>query len=271
MRKWLGIALQGAGFFLHAHRHCLRGVKKKDQTPLLERIQYLQGKSKIACDKYLKIQFIVTGKENLVPGQKLYIGNHTSMVDPILFMGINDDPVTVVSKKEISEFPFFKTFTSYIDCPYLDRSDLRSEIRVFKKIDDMMQQHPGLSVLIYPEGTRSKEIGFPLLPFHPGTFKIATRRDLPICPFVMYLPERTIDPQFHYKVYPVQVAYLKPLMPEEYNTMTNQEIADLLHIRMEIALDELRVREAMYLKMYNGYSPEDAIKKLTYKKNSKVL
>jgi 1-acyl-sn-glycerol-3-phosphate acyltransferase plsC3 len=270
MRKWLGIACRGAGFFIGAHHHCRKGVKHLEKTNLFDRIHYIQGKAKIACDKYLKIQFIISGSENLIEGQKLYVGNHTSLIDPVLFMAINDDPVTVVAKKEISATPFFKTFASYVECPFVDRSDLRSEIRVFRKLNDMIETNRGLSVLIYPEGTRSKETDFPLLPFHPGTFKVATRQDLPICPFVMYLPERTIDPQFHYKVYPIQVAYLKPMMPEEYRTLTNQEIADRLHARMEVALNEMKAREEMYVQRYNGYSKEKTTKVLTYKKDSRT-
>lgn len=271
MRKWFGIFCRAWYLFFSVHAHCRIAVRHKEKNPLIQRIRYLKAKARIACGKKLRVRFVIRGEENLVQGQKLYIGNHTTIFDPVAFVATNRDDVTVVSKKEVENYPFFKTFARFIDCPFLDRSDLRSEIKIFRQIDNMLGEHPELSVLIFPEGTRSKEKDFPLLPFHAGTFKVATRRDLPICPFVMYSGERVLDRHFHFKVYPVQITYLKPLMPEEYQSMTNQEIADLLYSRMNEALKELREREASLIAQFNGYTMGKTKKLMAYKPNMKTF
>ena len=269
MIKWIRLISSCGWTFLRVNNHSIKVNRHKEKYPFLDRLNYARK----GCQKLMKggfrTKFIIKGEENITKGQKLYIGNHTSILDPLLFLGLNNDQVTFVAKKELVKVPFFNNITESVDCAFIDREDLRSEIKVFRKIDNMLEENKDLSILVYPEGTRSKEIDHPLLEFHPGTFKIATRRDIPIIPVVMHLTDRILNQQFHFKVYPIQVTYLKPLMPEEYNTMTNQQIASTLHERMNEELERMKANEKSLIMQFNHYSEKKAAKVMAYKEKKK--
>ena len=66
-----------------------------------------------------------------------------------------------------------------IDCLFLDRTDNRQALKVILRAIELMKE--GHSMFVFPEGTRSKTEG-EFLPFHAGSFKIATKPKAPIVP-----------------------------------------------------------------------------------------
>ena len=62
---------------------------------------------------------------------------------------------------------------------FLDRDSLEKGLEMVMTATDLIKN--GNSILIFPEGTRNHEEGT-LLPFHGGSFKIATRTGAPIVP-----------------------------------------------------------------------------------------
>jgi len=117
----------------------------------------------------------------------------------------------------------------------MDREDVRQSMKVIMGVTNEIAQ--GRNFLIFPEGTRSKN-GNHMLPFHGGTFKSATKSKCTILPFALIDSFKVLD---HNGVEPVtvQLHYLKPIPYEEYKDMNTNEIAAMVHDRIEKKLKEV--------------------------------
>lgn len=129
----------------------------------------------------------VSGLENL-PAQSgvLFVANHQGAFDIPLLLGFIPGLKGFVSKKENSRFPILGIWMKLLRCIIIDRSDLRQSVRAIARgVRDLQSGH---SLVIFPEGTRSKSSC--LNRFKDGSFKLATRSGAAIVPL-------TIDGSYH--------------------------------------------------------------------------
>ena len=103
MRKWIRLICSCGGTVIAVNHKAKKMLKHKEDYPLIDRINYLKKNCQKVCDGGFRVRFVVSGEENIPQGQKLYIGNHTSLIDPVLFLAVSKDPVTFVAKKEIEK------------------------------------------------------------------------------------------------------------------------------------------------------------------------
>lgn len=272
MIKWLRLGLTGGPSLILGSHHCKKFNRNKDKYPIAQRCSYASNLARKICRKCFRAEFIIQGEENLksVPGQILMVSNHVSVADPILFLGFADRPISFLGKNQILKMPFIGNILSSIDGSFIDREDLRSEIKVFHEIQKLLTREKDLSYVVFPEGTRSKGPDFPMADFKGGTFKIATRLNLPILPVATWLNERTLDQHYHYKKYPIQVTFCKPILPDEYDKMTTGQIAKIAEDRIKEALQSLKEKDLSYVMKLNGYSEKKA-RKVQYSKNTKTI
>ena len=75
----------------------------------------------------------------------------------------------------------------------------------------------GISIMIFPEGTRSKDADeLQMLPFHEGSFKIATKSGCPIIPVAISNSSALFEDQFpRIKPAAVTIEYGAPIYPKE--------------------------------------------------------
>ena len=86
-----------------------------------------------------------------------------------------------VAKKELGKIPLFSQWARYIGCLFFNRNDIKEGMKMI--LDGVAMLKAGKSVFIFPEGTRNKnESDLPLLPFHEGSFKMASKSGCPIVP-----------------------------------------------------------------------------------------
>jgi 1-acyl-sn-glycerol-3-phosphate acyltransferase len=163
----------------------------------------------------------------------LIVSNHHGMLDPYLTIHLMEQPIRFVSKKEVRYFPIFGDATAAIDAIFIDRKDLRSQVRAFIKMKASLAKKETRWV-IYPEGTRNKQLSQPMLPFKAGSFKHAMDTQTTILPMVAFGFHRPIDTHIHMKRYPVQVDFLPPITPAMYAGKTTQEVADMVQAQMQV-------------------------------------
>ncbi|WP_417529968.1 lysophospholipid acyltransferase family protein [Marinobacter lipolyticus] len=129
--------------------------------------------------KVTGIRLVVTGKENIVPGQRYVIlSNHASYYDPpalVLALGLQ---YRWVIKKELRKVPLFGLALETSRNLFIDRSKGSAALESIKR--GVAQLPDGTGILLFPEGTRS--LDGHLLPFKKGGFVIARDGDLPILP-----------------------------------------------------------------------------------------
>ena len=84
----------------------------------------------------------------------------------------------------------------------------------------------GISVCIFPEGTRNKNVDeTEMLPFHDGSFKIAARAKSPIIPIAISNSANIWEANFP-KMTPTHVVieYGKPIIPSELDRDTQRRL-----------------------------------------------
>lgn len=154
------------------------------------------------------------GEENIPADTAvLYVGNHRSFFDIVLTYVRVPRPTGYISKKEIEKVPLLNIWMRNLHCLFLDRTDIKAGMQTILAAIDMMKN--GKSVCIFPEGTRNKEEGT-LLPFHEGSFKIASKAGCPIIPMTINNSAAIFENQFpKIKKAHVIIEYGKPIYIKE--------------------------------------------------------
>ena len=104
--------------------------------------------------------------------------NHRSIFDPIASIKLfGAKEYIYISKPENFKLPIVGPVMHKCGCLPVNRDNNREALAMVKSASKYIQDDVA-SVVIYPEGTRSREDE--LLPFHAGSFKIAQRTGVPV-------------------------------------------------------------------------------------------
>jgi 1-acyl-sn-glycerol-3-phosphate acyltransferase len=121
----------------------------------------------------------VKGLENIPKDQAvLFVSNHQSNFDIPLLMGYLNKPMGFISKVELSKIPIVRQWMENMNCVFMDREDRRQSLQAIK--DGIAKLQNGHSLVIFPEGTRSK--GDKMGEFKSGSFHLALKSGVPIVP-----------------------------------------------------------------------------------------
>lgn len=86
----------------------------------------------------------------------LLVCNHLSDTDAIVMMALSKTPITFVAKKESIKFPFVGRVIRCLSGVFLDRNDLKQELRAMIDVQHKLTTYKNLDFIIYPEGTRNR-------------------------------------------------------------------------------------------------------------------
>lgn len=162
------------------------------------------------------IKLTVKGEENVPKDTAvLYIGNHRSYFDIVLTYARCPGLTGYVAKKEMLKIPLLSRWMKFLHCQFLDRSDIREGLKTILAAAEEIKN--GVSIMIFPEGTRStNESELDMLPFHEGSFKIATKTGCPIIPVAISGSSAAFEDHIP-RVFPahVTIEYGKPVYPKD--------------------------------------------------------
>ncbi|MBQ9859715.1 MAG: 1-acyl-sn-glycerol-3-phosphate acyltransferase [Clostridia bacterium] len=109
----------------------------------------------------------------------LLVSNHLSNMDPLITLAVfRKWHLGYVSKPENFKIPVIGIAMRRACFLSIDRENPRNAVTTIKRAAEQITDM-GLSMAIYPEGTRNKS-GEGLLPFHAGSFKIAKLAKCPV-------------------------------------------------------------------------------------------
>ena len=111
----------------------------------------------------------------------------------------------------------------------MDRDDLKDQVRVIGEVTKRVKG--GDNFVIFPEGHRSRK-GNEILDFKSGTFKSAVKAGCPIVPVALINSFRPFDIS-SLRRETVQIHYMKPIYPEQYEGLRTSEIALMVHDRIQ--------------------------------------
>ena len=140
----------------------------------------------------------------------VYVSNHVSNLDPpALFMVL--PRVAFVLKQELQRIPLLGYVMGLGGFIYVNRKDRNSRKLAQEKAVATLRQ--GICVIIFPEGTRSRD--GELLPFRPGPFTIAIEAQTPIVPVTVH-GSRQLMPKGKPTVAPGEISLVfHPPVPTE--------------------------------------------------------
>ncbi len=165
------------------------------------------------------VKVTVKGKENIPDEAVLFVGNHRSYFD-ILILYVQCKRLTgFVAKDSMEKIPSLRVWMRYLYCLFLDRKDPRAGMKTILQAIEYVKQ--GVSICIFPEGTRNDGEELTMLPFKEGSFKIATKTGCPIVPVAINNSAEIFESHMpRVKKTHVVVEYLTPIDPK---TLSKEE------------------------------------------------
>ena len=112
----------------------------------------------------------------------LYVANHQSYFDVIATYVRVPRPTGYVAKIEMLKYPLLRNWMNNLHCLFLDRNDLKQGLKTILTCIEKVKS--GISICIFPEGTRSK-VPDTFLPFKDGSFKVAEKSGCAIIPITI--------------------------------------------------------------------------------------
>lgn len=206
------------------------------------------GKDKKAIDylhrttkRWAKSQVRLSGAKVKMFGEEnipkdipvLFISNHQSNFDIALFLSYIDKPKGYIAKAEMKKWPLVHTWMEYIDCVFMDRSNIRKSAEAIVEGVNILKN--GHSLVIFPEGTRSK--GDNIGDFKGGSFKLATKAKVPIVPVTINGSFKLME-QNGNKIKPAEVEiHIHPMI--ETSNLSKEELDKLPTRVKEIVVSKL--------------------------------
>lgn len=121
----------------------------------------------------------VDGLENVDPTRGcIYMSNHQSVFDVVAIVHTLPVPWKFVAKRELLRIPFFGWALAAADQVIIDRSNRQVSVRSLRRAAERVRR--GANVIIFPEGTRSRD-GV-LHEFKSGGFHLAIQAQAPVVP-----------------------------------------------------------------------------------------
>ena len=118
------------------------------------------------------------GTENIPPGVCIFASNHASNIDPVALVPHIPRRVALLAKKEVFRVPILSKALHLANLIPVDRADKEAAAESVDTAIKYLKE--GLSFLVYPEGTRSRD-GH-LMQFKKGTFVMAIRAGVSVVP-----------------------------------------------------------------------------------------
>jgi 1-acyl-sn-glycerol-3-phosphate acyltransferase len=177
----------------------------------------------------------VSGRENIPrKGGLCFVSNHGSIFDVLLILAYTGRPFGFIAKKELALIPFFNVWVPLLGGFYIDRKNIRSAVKTINR--GISRIKAGGAMIIFPEGHRSRGQG--LLPFHPGSLKLATQAEAPIIPVALSGSYDVFERNYRLNAVPVGVSFGAPIItaglpPEERKQALADRIRGLIAGMME--------------------------------------
>lgn len=184
----------------------------------------------------------IEGRKKAVKGTTyIIISNHQSILD-ILLINCLRYKFKWISKIENFNVPVIGWYLKMAEYIIIDRGNDESKVEMIEKSYNFLKK--GISIMIFPEGTRSlnNEIGF----FKRGAFQLAIQAKIPILPVLIdgtggILPKQGLIFGCGHQIL---IKVLDPINPTNFGTDNPDDLALQLSLLMKSRLNELRVQNS---------------------------
>ena len=181
------------------------------------------------------VSVTVIGEEHIPDEPVLYIGNHRSFFDVPITYSRCRRLTGFVAKKEIEKVPLLSTWMRFLYCLFLDRDDVRAGLKTI--LTAIEQVKNGISIFIFPEGTRNKGEELSVLPFHDGSFKIAEKTGCAVIPVSINNSVQILEAHFPFiRKTHVVLEYGEPIYPNTLDKEAKKQLGTYCHDLIEATI-----------------------------------
>ncbi len=172
----------------------------------------------------VKVTYI--GDENIPDEAVLFASNHRGIYDIIACYAHVPNRTGFISKDSIKKTPILPFVMRRIYCLFLNRKDNISGAKTIIHSFDYMKK--GVSIFIFPEGTRSRnDDPLPLGMFHNGSFKAAQRLGCPVVPVAIIGSEKIFEKHIPWiRAGKITVHFGKPVYYKDLTEEQKKNIGD---------------------------------------------
>lgn len=186
----------------------------------------------------------VEGDEHLRrEGPLVVMSNHQAIYDIPLLLGFLGRPLGFVFKRELLRIPGLRFWMLRNGCVALDRDDPRAAAALYREESERLRAEGGCLV-IFPEGTRSRDPEGALGEFRRGALRLAQAGALPIQPVVVEGTRHLVNAAFLATTpkgrRPVRLRVLPVREPPATGGPAAREFMETLRADMIRTRDELR-------------------------------
>ena len=164
----------------------------------------------------------VNGADNLPKGAVVFVANHQGSFDIPVLIAFIPKPFGFISKIEVLKIPIVGGWMRVMNCVFMDRSSrAKSTLAIGEGVEVLKAGH---SLVIFPEGTRSK--GGPVQTFKAGSVRLAIDAEVPIVPIAIDGTADMLEKnKFFMTPADVTITILPPIPVEKIKTMESKELA----------------------------------------------
>jgi 1-acyl-sn-glycerol-3-phosphate acyltransferase len=150
----------------------------------------------------------VTGREHIPrEGGFCLVANHNSIFDIVLLLATVGRPFGFIAKKELKAVPLINFWIPLLGGLFIDRKNIRKAIGTIN--EGIGRIKAGGAMIIFPEGTRGKGKG--MLPFKPGSLKLATKAGAPMVPLAITGSYDVFEKNYRFRPGPVSINFAPPI------------------------------------------------------------
>ena len=177
----------------------------------------------------------VYGKNHIIPGRAIIAPNHVSFLDPPIIAVSCGEEIHFLGRQTLFK-SFFGKFIAYLNTHPVQKD--ASNLSVMKMITKLLKQ--GNKVLLFPEGTRSKDNQ--LQEIKPGIGMLISKSESAIIPTYIH---GTYDIMNRNRKFPklfgkTAVVFGTPILWKDYADMEKREAQELIAQRLSRSITELR-------------------------------
>ena len=141
------------------------------------------------------VKLTVIGEENVPQDEAvLYVANHRSFFDIVVTYARCPGLTGFIAKPTIMKVPLLGVWMKRLYCLSIDRENNREALKTILKGIEQLKN--GISMYIFPEGTRCKEPEGTLLKFKEGSMKLAEKSGCRIVPVAIINSDAVFERQF---------------------------------------------------------------------------
>ncbi|MDA0912624.1 MAG: lysophospholipid acyltransferase family protein [Bacteroidetes bacterium] len=152
------------------------------------------------------------------PVAAVFVSNHMSQLDINASAASIPRPIVYLAKESIRKVPLLGLLNERVGTVFIDRSNPQSAKQSIERLHRTIND--GISVIVYPEGTRSSKGD--LLPFKKGAFHLAQATQTQVIPIHIHGTQFALPKgSFFVRRNPIHVRFGAPIDPPKTASKTD--------------------------------------------------